>query len=191
MDEYEVNPNENPPVKRKRGRPKGSGKNQKVVTPDFRAPMREAMREDENFVYSPEDDDDRLKIDKRHIPEGMEYLWVTASVLGQPQPQRLARFQKQGWKPVDSSRHDGMFMPKGHKGQIEVDGLVLHERPKKISDLARAYERKKAQMQVRTKEQQLLGGGVNTTSGMDPQHPSALRSNRITKDWEPIEIPED
>lgn len=185
-NDTDVNPNEGTP--RKRGRPKGS-KNKKVLSPDFREPMREALRDDESFVYRPDDDNDRLAVPKELIPDGMDYLWVTASIYGQPQPQRLARFQKQGWVPVHASRHDGLFMPKGWDGPIEVDGLMLHERPKKISDLAKAYERRKAVGQIRAKEAQLLGGDVNTS--LDSKHPSALRANRINKTYERIEIPEE
>lgn len=183
MVEHEVNPNEAP--KRKRGRPKGS-KNKKDA---MREPLREAMH-DENFVYRPDDENDRLAIPQELRQEGMDYLWVTASIYGQPQPQRLTRFQKQGWIPVPASRFEGLFMPKGYKGYIEVDGLILHERSKKISDMARAYELKKAKAQVRAKEAQLLGGGMDGVS-LDTQHPSAVRSNRINKSYEKLEIPEE
>lgn len=179
--EHEVNPNEAP--KRKRGRPK------KTKPDSIREPLREAMREDVNFVYRPDDDGDRLYIHPSQIPDGQDYQWITASIYGQPQNQRLARFQRQGWVPVPASRHDGMFMPKGHEGPIEVDGLMLHERSKKISDMARMHELRKAKGQIRAKELQLLGGDVGTT--LDSQHPSALRSNRINKSYEKVPIPED
>lgn len=186
--ESEVNPNEaGEPVKRKRGRPKGSGKKQQAA---MREPLREAIRDDDTaFTYKPEEEGSRLGIAKEHIPDGMEYLWVTASVYGQPQPQRLARFQRQGWAPVPASRHDGMFMPKGWQGYIEVDGLILHERSKKICDMARAHERKKAIQQRQTKEAQLLGGDVGST--LDSRHPSALRNNKINRTYERLEIPEE
>lgn len=184
MEEYEVNPNE--PAKRKRGRPKGSGKKKSA---DIREPMRDAMREDENYVYRPDDENDRLRVPAELIPDGMEYLWVTSTIYGQPQPQRLARFQRQGWVPVPASRHDGLFMPKGWTGSIEVDGLMLHERSKKISDMARAAERRKARSQIQAKEAQLLGGAIDGVT-MDTQHPSAIRSNRISKSYEKIEIPD-
>lgn len=169
-------------VKRKRGRPK------KVVA-ENREVMREPMRE-EDFVYKPDDENDRLKVAKELIPDGQDYLWVTGSIYGQPQPQRLARFQKQGWVPVPSSRHDGLFMPKGYDGYIEVDGLILHERSLKISDMARAYELKRARGQVRAKELQLMGGNIDGVT-LDTQHNSALRSNRINKSYEKIDIPDD
>lgn len=173
-----------PPVKRKRGRPR------KVRVDDPpREPVREAMRDDD-FVYRPDDENDRLKIAPELIPDGMEYLWVTGSIYGQPQPQRLARFQRQGWCPVPASRHDGLFMPKGYQGYIEVDGLMLHERSKKISDMARSYELKRARGQIQAKEAQLRGGEISGIA-FDTQHPSALRSNKVNKSYERIEIPDE
>ena len=35
-----------------------------------------------------------------------------------------------GWAPVPASRHDGYFMPAGHIGNIELNGLGLFEKPK-------------------------------------------------------------
>lgn len=35
-----------------------------------------------------------------------------------------------GWAPVPASRHDGYFMPFGHTGDIEVNGLGLFEKSK-------------------------------------------------------------
>jgi len=35
-----------------------------------------------------------------------------------------------GWAPVPASRHDGYFMPTGHVGAIEVEGLGLFEKSK-------------------------------------------------------------
>lgn len=35
-----------------------------------------------------------------------------------------------GWAPVPASRHDGYFMPFGHAGNIEVQGLGLFEKSK-------------------------------------------------------------
>lgn len=43
-----------------------------------------------------------------------------------------------GWAPVPASRHDGYFMPFGHVGDIEVQGLGLFEKPKFEVDQERA-----------------------------------------------------
>lgn len=148
---------------------------------------REPMRD---FVYTPEEDDDRLKIEPDEIPEGMSYQWVTSAIFGQPQPQRLARFQKQGWTPVPASRHDGKFMPKGYQGHIEVDGLMLHERPAEYTRQARLHEARKARDQIAIKELQLAGGDIPGVS-LDTRHASALRTNKINRGFERIAVPEE
>ena len=43
-----------------------------------------------------------------------------------------------GWAPVPASRHDGYFMPFGHTGDIEVQGLGLFEKSKVEVDQDRA-----------------------------------------------------
>src|SRR5262245_42749559 len=110
--------------KKKGGWPKGK-KRVKLARDQDISPRRAS----EAYDALPDVDDDRLKVPKDVIPDGMDYLWVTDSILGQPWPQRRARFERRGWRPVPSSRHDGMFMPKGYVGEINVDGLVLMERP--------------------------------------------------------------
>lgn len=50
-----------------------------------------------------------------------------------------------GWAPVPASRHDGYFMPFGHVGDIEVNGLGLFEKSKVEVDQERAGQIKAAQ----------------------------------------------
>jgi hypothetical protein len=161
--------------------------------PINRDPIREEARADnrwEKFDYQPAEDDDRFKILPSESPDGMSYQWVASKVFGQEQPHNLARFQKQGWQPVPASRHDGRFMPKGHQGYIEIDGLMLHERPMEYTRRAREHEYQKARAQVRIREQQLASGDIPGVA-FDTQHPSALRSNRIQRSHERLNIPEE
>lgn len=133
---------------------------------------------------------DRLHIPKDMIPDGIDYQWVTDSILGQPAPQRRAQFEKAGWLPVPASRHDGMFTPKGHQGEIMVDGLVLMERPLEFSLRAKQVDKRAAMMQVRSKEAQLTGGNIPGVT-LDTQHQSAVRQNRINKSYEGFVPPND
>jgi hypothetical protein len=120
----------------------------------------------------------------------MDYLWTTDSILGQPQPQWRAKREKAGWRPVPAERHDGMFMPKGHKGEINIDGCVLVERPLEYSIRAKQADTRRANEQVRAKEQQIRGGQVENVS-LDTQHPTAIRTNRVGKSYEAIPVPKD
>jgi len=180
--------------KKKKGWPKGKSRARQVPiqaenrvrdVPVERPPLRE-----EPYVYKPEEDEDRLSFDRSIIPDGQDYQWITASIYGQPQPSRLARFQRQGWSPVPSERHDGLFMPRGYKGHIEVDGLILHERPAEYTRQARIYEAKKARNQVAIKEAQFRGGDIPGVT-LDTQHKSALGFNKIQSSFERLSIPEE
>lgn len=135
-----------------------------------------------------EEDDSMLNIPPEIIPDGMRYNWKTFSVLGAAQGRRYGRFEATGWSPVPASRHPGLFTPRGYEGQIEYDGLVLMEKPEELCRQTEAREFRKAREQVQAKEQQLRGGDVGTT--LDSRHKSALASNKISKSYERIDIPE-
>ncbi len=137
-----------------------------------------------------DDDDDRLKVHRDEIPDGMDYQWVTDSILGQPAPQRRARFERKGWQAVPASRHEGRWTPKGYQGEINVDGLVLMERPLELSIRARQKNKQNAMMQVRAKEAQLTGGNIPGVT-LDTQHQTAVRQNKIRKSYEGFVPPND
>jgi hypothetical protein len=133
---------------KKRGRPPGA-KNKEKIDPRPKA----TSRLPEDFTYTIDEDEDRLKVPPEMIPDGMSYQWITDSIFGQSQPQRRARFERKGWMPVPSERHDGIWMPKGYRGEINVDGLVLMERPAEYTNMAVKNDKKKAREQVWIKEQ--------------------------------------
>lgn len=182
-----------PVVKRPRGRPRKSPVEREtpreaVVTNRLKmraAPNWESV--DPEAVDSP----DRLRINPDLIPSGMAAMWVTDSVLGQGVPQHRSEFERKGWTPVHQDdfdgQFDGLFMPKGRQGEINLDGLVLMMRPKQMSEKAELADKRKAYEQVAIKEQALTGGDLGTT--LDSRHPSATNSNRIKRSVERIEIP--
>jgi len=167
---------------KRRGRPPGRAK-------EAPAPVKaKNSRLPDDFVYTVDEDEDRLngpiKSGEASVPEGMSYQWVTDSIFGQLQPQRRSRFERKGWMSVPAERHDGVWTPRGYKGEINVDGLVLMERPAEYTKMAHDHDKRKAREQVWVKEQQLRGGDVGTT--LDSRHQSALKSNRISKSYEPL-----
>lgn len=144
---------------------------------------------DVNAVEGP----DRLHIPQDQIPDGMDLMWVTDSVLGQPVPQHRAQFERKGWTPVHTAhdfdgRFDGRFTPKGQAGECNVDGLVLMARPLELTRKALDQDKRRARDQVRIKEQALYGGDIGA-SGAD--HPSARNFNHINRSVERIDIPRD
>jgi hypothetical protein len=137
-----------------------------------------------------EEEQDALYIPPELIPDGMRYNWKTLSVLGQQQTRRFGRFEATGWSPVPAERHPGLFTPKGFKGNIEYDGLVLMEKPEELCLQSEAREYMKARAQVMGKEAQIRGGDVDGV-GFDTKHRSAQRVNRVSKSYEPFKVPEE
>lgn len=83
---------------------------------------------------------DPFEIDPRMVPEGRSYQWM-----------HLVQDKvwiDSGWAAVPASRHDGYFMPAGHVGDIEVNGLGLFEKPKFEVDQAHEVNVKAAHKQV-------------------------------------------
>lgn len=185
-------------LKRPRGRPRKN--------PVEREAPREAMRQDsskplrmrakpnwETMDASGPETPDRFRIDPSLIPDGMSAQWVTNTVFGQEMPHHRADFERGGWTPVHQDdfdgQFDGMFMSRGKEGEINVDGLVLMVRPKEITDKAVRKNKLKAYEQVAIKEQALRGGDLPIS--LDPSHPSAVRTNKVNRTLERVEIPKD
>lgn len=89
-------------------------------------------------------------------PAGMAYQWEDGP--------------RVGWKFVPASRHPGLFMPYGHVGDIEVNGLWLSERPKAEVDAFHDETRRKARQNVadwydRAGAQGFTGGVTVLTDG--------------------------
>lgn len=177
---------------KRRGRPPGA-KNKPRDEAAPKKPIRANSRLPDDFVYRIDEDDDRLngpfKSGEAFVPDGMSYQWVTDTIFGQQQAQRRARFERKGWMPVPAERHDGVWMPKGYQGEINMEGSVLMERPAEYTKMASDHDKRKAREQVWIKEQQLRGGDVGTT--LDSQHKSAIASNKIKKTYEAYTVPDE
>lgn len=190
------------PIKRGPGRPRKYPLPEGAV-PKIDAPSSDAAKSKFKMKAKPnweeidpfeEETPDKLRIAPELVPEGMALQWVTDSVFGQPMPQHRAQFEKRGWTPVHQEDFDGvfdgMFMPRGSDGEIRMGGMVLMARPKELSDRARLADRKRALEQVNVKEAQLRGGDLSKVT-LDASHPSAVRTNRINKSIERIDVPKD
>lgn len=116
-------------------------------------------------------------------PDGFDYQWKMRSVMGEEQNSYIVELSRQGWEAVPLSRHPEL-MPHGWSGNtIEVDGLVLMERPKILTDEARAIEARNAKEAVMTKEAQLKTG---RGSDLGPRE-----VHRFSKSRSPIGVPSD
>jgi hypothetical protein len=162
----------------------------------FSKPERWTMKAGANWETAVDDDAsvDKLHIPRDMIPEGMDLQWVTTEVCGQAVPQHTALFTRKGWTPVHpedfGGRFDGMFTARGDNGPIQMGGLVLMARPIELTKKARAKDKAAAREQVAIKEAALGAGNLEGVT-LDAQHPSALKTNRISRSWERIEVPKE
>lgn len=129
------------------------------------------------------------------IPEGIDLQWVTSEVLGQPAVGVRQSYEVNAWEPVTGDmfggRFDGMFHPKGHKGEINVGGLVLMYRPMELTLEARAEEREAAVQPLRTMDFKLKTGAIDGVS-LPTDHPSARNNTYLKREMHaPIPVPKD
>lgn len=152
--------------------------------PRERAARRAAEIRDHNSGSS--ENGDKFWIDPEMVPEGWSYEWKVRTVYNAENPAHQLELQRRGWRPVPVSRHPDR-MPADWKGQtIEMDGMIMMERPKEITDDAIADRHRRARMQVRAKEEQLAA----TPAG---QFERANKDNSLVKvkrSYEAMPIPE-
>lgn len=98
---------------------------------------------------------DKFAIPSHLMQDGTSYEWKRASVYGKPDSGNIIEMREQGWEAVDDPVLRAYFMPEGHTGAIERDGLVLMERPQALTDEAREDDRLAARLAVSVKEQQI------------------------------------
>lgn len=116
-------------------------------------------------------------------PPGFTYEWKVRTVLNEEQSSYLVELQRNGWEAVPLSRHPEM-MPVGWKGEtIEVEGLVLMERPTALIDEDREMERRNAREAVFIKETQLRSGRDGDLG--------ARQVHSLSKSRGPIAVPGD
>lgn len=138
------------------------------------------------------DTGDMLHIPAELHPEGITLQWVTHSVYGKEEAQHRQKFEQANWLPVHGEdfygAFDGMFAPRGTKGEIHKDGLVLMAKPTELVQKAKRKEQVKAKEQVMIKERALYGGEINA---MGADHPSARNFNHVRRSVESVPIPRD
>lgn len=115
---------------------------------------------------------------------GMDLLWVTDSVNGQPTPQIRAEYEINGWEPILGKDHPevaAIYMPKGWQGEINVGGLILEQRPMELTQEARAEERQAASNAMGSLQSNLRAGNIPGVT-MDTQTPNARANTRLTRE---------
>lgn len=129
---------------------------------------------------------DKFYIPLNIIPDGWTYEWKRHTLLGKEDPSYEVAVAQKGWEAVPRARHPEM-MPRDHRGEtIEREGMILMERPKEITDEAKARELRAARVQVRDKEVQL--GAAPSGQFERDVHPQTKPN--IKKSYEAIPIPD-
>lgn len=118
---------------------------------------------------------DPLDVPGNEIPSGWSYQWNPVAVLNKGINEIFQgdlNMYANGWRPVPAARHAGRWTPVGYEGDIVVKDLRLEERPKSLTDEARAEDEAHARAQVRDRtdalkltQKQLPGAGVARSRG--------------------------
>jgi hypothetical protein len=118
---------------------------------------------------------DPLDVPGNEIPSGWSYQWNPVAVLNKGINEIFQgdlNMYANGWRPVPASRHAGRWTPVGYDGDIVVKDLRLEERPKSLTDEAKAEDEAHARAQVRDRtdalkltQKQLPGAGVARSRG--------------------------
>lgn len=134
-----------------------------TVTEPAREPIRAKTRTRKGIGT------DQFHIAAHLIPDDIDLQWNVDTVLGQPAMQERVLMEAQGWEPVTpdmwGGRFDGMFMRKGHQGEINVGGQVLMWRPMELTEEARAEELQAARNARFVEDRKMATGNVD---GVDP-----------------------
>jgi hypothetical protein len=137
------------------------------------------LTDEEIIARGFEDETLQFEVPEEIIPAGMVYQWFRTEVYGMPDTNRRAqRAERNGWRPVPASRHDGLFMPPGHQGAIELEGQRLYELPEN-----EAYNRHRgAYLKSKLAKQNANAMLATAPSGTGPRnHPGIAPSVRVTR----------
>ena len=103
--------------------------------------------------------------DQSIVPEGWSYEWKELTVMGMTNASRQIELARFGWEPVPTSRHPEMMPAGSTERSIIRKGLQLMERPAEVTEIAKKQELRAAQMQMRSKKEQLEGAPVGAFEG--------------------------
>jgi len=119
-------------------------------------------------------------------PPGWTYEWKTHTVFGKTFPHYSNQLLRTGWAPVPANRHRELLYPEYSDETIIVDGLMLMERPKELTERRRLRERMKATDQVRNSEAKLS----DAPPGTAPRDQHRKTAPRVGSSVGPIGIPD-
>jgi hypothetical protein len=92
-----------------------------------------------------------------NVPPDISLNWKMFTLSGLEQPHYLQKMRSQGWEPVDPNEHpEWVTLPPGYTAsRVIIDGQILMERPKWMTDEAEEDNRIMAGQRIREAEQRL------------------------------------
>lgn len=105
---------------------------------------------------------DQFEIPAHLIPEGWSMQWNAISVAGNAEilMDQQHHMYLNGWRPVPAERYAGTLVPKGTKGNIIRGQQILMERPKALTDEARAEDVRNAHQLIADRNESLKLAGM-------------------------------
>ena len=171
----------------RRGRPPGRAS----ARPAAREPVRtEAVREiPRGLKRVRRDQTDQFDFPQSIIPEGWSYQWCAVSVYNNADVVRSKSmgYYENHWRAVMHERHPGVFAPPGTTGPIIRDGMCLQERPKYLTDEAKAEQVIAAKTQLRAQTESTMGR-LAKHLGPGMEAPNAYQRGRFQTDQAKIQI---
>lgn len=137
-----------PPLRRNNPRPVPREQTRELAREPSRPNASVLGRDGEELVrMRPEAGGDLYE--KVKAPAGWSYQWNAIAALGKEMDEQQLQMFANGWRPVPSSRHPGIYTAPGFDGQIVVKGLRLEERPETLTQEATYEDHTRAQKQTR------------------------------------------
>jgi hypothetical protein len=138
-----------------------------TLAADLRGPIRKRSGEVVDGKLAFTGSEDKFAFDRSIVPAGWDYQWKAAFIKNAPNTQHMTELAANHWEPVPAERHDGIFMPRGHKGNIERGGMILMERDIRLTMRARAMEKREADDSVNRSRQMAGLLAQNNPSAVD------------------------
>lgn len=110
---------------------------------------------------------DIFEIPQTMIPQGWSYQWNSVSVAGNSEIllDQTHMMHQNGWRPVPAERYAGTLVPAGSKGNIIRGQQMLVERPKSLTDEAKAEDVRNAHQLISDRNEALKLSGVKKQLG--------------------------
>lgn len=125
-------------------------------------------------------------------PDGWSYQWKRVALLGKEDPSYEVSLAQSGWEAVPLSDHPSM-MPRGYTGNtIDREGQRLMRRPREISDMVEANNKRAARGQMQGQLAKLGQAPQGEFGRVDANRRAAEGSGAIVRSggYEAIPVPQ-